>query len=427
MMLLKFRHQLSFESVCREVADSISWQRFCRISFGSRVPHPTTLMKITSRCGDVAVTGLNQALLAKAVEAKLVKTDKVRADTTVVEADVSYPTDSGLLAKGVTRIAATIARVKAVGEAVSTIVRYARLHPTAIAQKVRVVIEHFRRNVMDMLGGEARAMVVTSSRVEALSWSKKMNDYLAVKGYDDMSTLVAFSGSLTDEDTGESITEVSLNGRSDVARAFREEDAYRVLIVANKFQTGFDEPRLMAMYVDKELSGVATVQTLSRLNRTYPGKTAPMVVDFRNSPASIEEDFKLYYSDAHVEGDVDPNALYTIGDRLDTADLYSRDEMDAVADAFLAEAGGESIAKVLSPIKNRWSGRLRQAVLSEEKTKRQELEYFRADVLGYRNAWQFLSQIVDYQDPDLHRRAILTTLLARNLHVDADEYDDSYL
>ncbi|WP_406707833.1 type I restriction enzyme subunit R domain-containing protein [Tessaracoccus defluvii] len=280
---------------------------------------------------------------------------------------------------------------------------------------------------MDMLGGEARAMVVTSSRVEALSWSKKMNDYLAVKGYDDMSTLVAFSGSLTDEDTGESITEVSLNGRSDVARAFREEDAYRVLIVANKFQTGFDEPRLMAMYVDKELSGVATVQTLSRLNRTYPGKTAPMVVDFRNSPASIEEDFKLYYSDAHVEGDVDPNALYTIGDRLDTADLYSRDEMDAVADAFLAEAGGESIAKVLSPIKNRWSGRLRQAVLSEEKTKRQELEYFRADVLGYRNAWQFLSQIVDYQDPDLHRRAILTTLLARNLHVDADEYDDSYL
>ena len=103
MMFLKFRYQLSFESVCREVADSISWQRFCRISFGSRVPHPTTLMKITTRCGDAAVTGLNQALLAKAVDAKLVKTDKVRADTTVVEADVSYPTDSGLLAKGVTR------------------------------------------------------------------------------------------------------------------------------------------------------------------------------------------------------------------------------------------------------------------------------------------------------------------------------------
>ena len=313
------------------------------------------------------------------------------------------------------------------GEAVANIVRYARLHPTAIAQKVRVVIEHFRRNVMGLLGGEAKAMVVTSSRIEALSWSKKMNAYLAAEGYTDMSTLVAFSGSLTDEDTGESVTEVSLNDRSDVARAFREEDACRVLIVANKFQTGFDEPRLMAMYVDKKLAGVATVQTLSRLNRTYPGKTAPMVVDFRNSPASIQADFKLYYSDAHVDDDIDPNALYTIGDRLDTADLYSHDEMDAVADAFLADSGGEAIAKALSPIKARWSGQLRQAALSKDKAKREELEHFRADVLSYRNAWQFLSQIVDYQDPDLHRRAILATLLARNLHVDGDDYDDSYL
>ncbi|MDP3893613.1 DEAD/DEAH box helicase family protein, partial [Nocardioides sp.] len=289
------------------------------------------------------------------------------------------------------------------GEAVTNIVRYARLHPTAIAQKVRVVIEHFRRNVMHMLGGEAKAMVVTSSRIEALSWSRKMDDYIAAQGYNDMSTLVAFSGSLTDE-TGETVTEVSLNARSDVGKAFREEGIYKVLIVANKFQTGFDEPRLLAMYVDKKLSGVATVQTLSRLNRIYPGKTAPMVVDFRNTPASVQEDFKLYYSDAHVDGDVDPNALYTIGERLDTAGLYSHEEMDAVADAFLGDAGGEAIAKVLSPIKNRWTGQWRQAVLSKDKAQKETLDSFRADVLGYRNAWQFLSQIVDYQDPELHRR-----------------------
>ena len=311
-------------------------------------------------------------------------------------------------------------------EAVSNIVRYARLHPTAIAQKVRVVVEHFRRNVMQMLGGEAKAMVVTSSRIEALSWSKKMDAYIAAQGYTDMSTLVAFSGSLTDE-AGESVTEVSLNGRSDVAKAFRKEGIYRVLIVANKFQTGFDEPRLMAMYVDKKLSGVATVQTLSRLNRIYPGKTAPIVVDFRNTPASVQEDFKLYYSDAHVNDDVDPNALYTIGEWLDTAGLYSQDEMDAVADAFLDDAGGEVIAKTLSPIKNRWSGQWRQAVLSKDKAQKKALETFRADVLGYRNAWQFLSQIVDYQDPELHRRAILATLLGRNLHTDGNAYDDSYL
>ncbi|MGP5644462.1 type I restriction endonuclease subunit R [Corynebacterium variabile] len=310
------------------------------------------------------------------------------------------------------------------GEAVSTIVRYARLHPTAIAQKVRVVVEHFRRNVQPLLGGQARAMVVTSSRMEALSWSRKMDAYIAEKGYD-LHTLAAFSGSLPDG--GESVTEVSVNGVSDVGRAFREQGVYRVLIVANKFQTGFDEPRLMAMYVDKKLSGVATVQTLSRLNRIYPGKTAPMVVDFRNTPASIQDDFKLYYSDAHVDGDVDPNSLITVGERLDTSGLYTHDEMEAVADAFLSVLGGEVIAKALSPIKNRWNGQWRQAVLAKDTKRKGELEAFRSDVLGYRNAWQFLSQIVDYQDPELHRRAILATLLGRNLHAGGDDRDDSFL
>ena len=107
LMFLKFRYRLGYESLCREVSDSISWQRFCRIPFGTRVPHPTTLMKITTRCGDDAVTGLNEALLAKAVAAKLLRTDKVRADTTVVEAAVAYPTDSGLLAKAIGSMART--------------------------------------------------------------------------------------------------------------------------------------------------------------------------------------------------------------------------------------------------------------------------------------------------------------------------------
>ena len=101
LMFLKFRYRLGYESLCREVGDSISWQRFCRIPLGTRVPHPTTLMKLTRRCGDAAVAGLNDALLAKAAEHKLLRTDKVRADTTVVEAAVAYPTDSGLLAKAV--------------------------------------------------------------------------------------------------------------------------------------------------------------------------------------------------------------------------------------------------------------------------------------------------------------------------------------
>ena len=123
MMFLKSRYRLGYESLCREVGDSISWQRFCRIPFGTRVPHPTTLMKLTSRCGEAAVAGLNEALLGKAAAQKLVGTDRVRADTTVVEAAVAYPTDSGLLAKAVGGIAKTVRRIQAAGGATRTRVR----------------------------------------------------------------------------------------------------------------------------------------------------------------------------------------------------------------------------------------------------------------------------------------------------------------
>lgn len=311
------------------------------------------------------------------------------------------------------------------GHAVTAIVRFARLHPTAIAQKVSVVIEHFYRNVKPLLSGNARAMVVTSSRLEAYRWFEEMNTYINKKGYDDIRTLVAFSGSL-EADDGETVSETSLNGRSDTAKAFREED-YKILIVANKFQTGFDEPRLMAMYVDKKLSGIAAVQTLSRLNRTFPGKTSPMVVDFQNTPASIQDDFKMYYSDAHVSGEVDPNSLITIAERLDTAGMYTMSEMEAVADAYLNDAGGEAIAKTLGPIKTRWQSEWHNARLNKDNELKESLQSFRADTISYRNAWQFLSQIVDYQDPELHKRAILATLLSRNLHMDGNQYDDSYL
>jgi len=311
------------------------------------------------------------------------------------------------------------------GHAVTAIVQFARLHPTAIAQKVRVVVEHFDRNVKPLLAGSARAMVVTSSRIEAYRWFEAMNAYIDKAGYSDIRPLVAFSGSLESDD-GEIVTEASLNGRNDTARAFREED-YKILIVANKFQTGFDEPRLMAMYVDKKLSGIAAVQTLSRLNRTYPGKTAPMVVDFQNTPASIQDDFKMYYSDARVVGEVDPNSLITIAERLDTAGIYTMQEMAAVADAYLSDAGGEVIAKALGPIKGRWQSEWNHARRTKDNELKDSLRSFRADTISYRNAWQFLSQIVDYQDPDLHKRAILATLLSRNLHMEGNQYDDSYL
>ena len=142
MMFLKFRYRLGYESLCREVADSISWQRFCRIPFGTRVPHPTTSMKLTSRCGEAAIGGLNDALLAKAAGAKLLRTDKVRADTTVVEAAVAYPTDSGLLAKAVGSMARTIEHIQAAGGATRTRVRDRRRsagqRARSIASKLRL-------------------------------------------------------------------------------------------------------------------------------------------------------------------------------------------------------------------------------------------------------------------------------------------------
>lgn len=136
LMFLKTRYRMGYEALCREVADSISWQRFARIPFGTRVPHPTTLMKITTRCGDAAVQGLNEALLAKAAERKLLRTDKVRVDTTVVEAEVAYPTDSGLLAKVVNKIARTVARVKAAGGATRTVSRDRRRAASRRAREI---------------------------------------------------------------------------------------------------------------------------------------------------------------------------------------------------------------------------------------------------------------------------------------------------
>jgi transposase, IS5 family len=143
---------LGYEALCREVADSISWQRFCRIPFGTRVAHPTTLMKLTTRCGDAVVAGLNEALLAKAADAKLLRTDKVRADTTVVEAAVAYPTDSGLLAKAVTTMARTVSRIQAAGGATRTRVRDRNRSASQRVRSIASVLRNARRGLRIVTG-----------------------------------------------------------------------------------------------------------------------------------------------------------------------------------------------------------------------------------------------------------------------------------
>jgi type I restriction enzyme R subunit len=299
-------------------------------------------------------------------------------------------------------------------KAIRSIVRFVRLHDQAIAQKVEIVIEHFRANVAGSLDGRARAMVVTGSREEAVRWSMKMNDYLTKHGYHDMHALVAFSGKVMVD--GEEYTEPSLTGISEakLPKHFRETDEARVLIVAEKYQTGYDEPLLCAMYVDKKLSGIAAVQTLSRLNRTAPDKPLPIIVDFRNDPAKIERAFAVYYTDAYISQETDPNALYNLADRIDLAGYYDDAELHAISEAYLAGASGEAIAKAIAPVVHRWNQALANA---KDKTRREEVVAFRSDARAYRHAWDFLRQIVDYQDPMLHRRAIVAGLLVRNLHV----------
>ena len=314
------------------------------------------------------------------------------------------------------------------GEAVTDMVRFVRIHPTSIAQKVEVAVEHFRRNVMHHLGGTAKAMVVAPDRMSAATWSHKMNEYIAKRGYDDMTTLVAISGSLKYGDGADAIevTEASMNGVPDTALHFRENDDAKVLIVANKFQTGFDEPRLCAMYVDRKLSGVQAVQTLSRLNRVFPDKPKPMVVDFVNETSAILESFKPYYRGAHIEDEIPANALADLGDTLDAAAFYTPEELDKLADAYIAREDSETLQSLVSPIRGRWNDHMRDARLKLDKEAYEEGKSFRANLIKYAHAWEFLSQIVDFQDALLHKRAIVAGLLSKNLNLERQDDDDDY-
>lgn len=314
------------------------------------------------------------------------------------------------------------------GKAVTDMVRFVRMHPTSIAQKVEVAVEHFRRNVMHHLGGTAKAMVVAADRMSAVTWSEKMNEYIAKRGYSNMTTLVAFSGSLTygEGDGAIEVTEASMNGVRDTALHFREHNDAKVLIVANKFQTGFDEPRLCAMYVDRKLSGVQAVQTLSRLNRVFPDKPKPMVVDFINEPSAILDAFKPYYRDAHIEDEIPANALADLGDLLDAAGFYTLEELDKLADAYIARADAETLQGLVSPIRARWNNHMRDARVKVSKEAYEEGKSFRSNLIKYAHAWEFLSQIVDFQDALLHKRAIVAELLSKNLNLERQDDDDDY-
>ncbi|MDA8034362.1 MAG: type I restriction endonuclease subunit R, partial [Actinomycetota bacterium] len=215
------------------------------------------------------------------------------------------------------------------------IARFVSLHPSNLAQKAEIVVEHFRAHSAQKIGGRAKAMVVTSSRLHAIRYKQAIDAYLQKKGYGDLAALVAFSGRVIDEHQL-SYTETQMNGfpESETAERFGGDD-YQVLIVAEKFQTGFDQPLLHSMYVDKVLVGLNAVQTLSRLNRTCDGKTDTFVLDFRNDAEDIVEAFEPYYGRT-VAPPTDPNLLYDTRSRLDEFDVLRPDEVESTVAALLA-------------------------------------------------------------------------------------------
>lgn len=310
-------------------------------------------------------------------------------------------------------------------QALKGIMRWVKLHPYNIAQKVQVVIEHFRENVQPLLEGKAKAMVVVSSRQEAVRWQLAIDQYVKRQGYP-IGTLVAFSGEVNDPESGpDPFTETSqalnphLRGR-DIREAFSG-DEYQILLVANKFQTGFDQPLLCGMYVDKKLGGIQAVQTLSRLNRAYPKKDTTYVLDFVNEPDEILTAFKAYYSTAELEDVTDPHLVYDLRTKLDSAGHYDQFEVERVVAVLLNPAARQSeLSAALEPVANRLLVRYRIAqdelraaeangdgeAMKEAKDEMDALVLFKRDMGSFQRLYAFLSQIFDYGNTDIEKRQL---------------------
>ena len=293
------------------------------------------------------------------------------------------------------------------------IARFVSLHPSNLAQKAEIIVEHFRTHTAFKIAGHAKAMVVTSSRLHAVRYKQAIDAYIAKKGYVDLSALVAFSGRVIDENDL-SYSEAAMNGfpESQTADRFKGEpsdkfppDAYQVLIVAEKFQTGFDAPLLHTMYVDKVLTGLNAVQTLSRLNRIHPNKADTFVLDFRNETEDIVKAFEPYYGRT-VAPPTDPNLLFDTRRRLDDFDVLRPDEIEAAV-ALLLAGDTKNHGKVyaaLDPAVERFGA------LDEEHR------------LGFKDAldkfvrtYSFLSQVVTFGDSKLERDYTYCRALASRL------------
>jgi len=297
------------------------------------------------------------------------------------------------------------------------VARYANLHPTAIGQKAEIIVEHFRRHIMGMLNSQAKAMIVTGSREHALRYYFGLRDYIKAENYADLRALVAFSGEL--QHKGETHTEADLNGFSESELPGRFDgirpdgspysDQYQILIVAEKYQTGFDQPKLCAMYVDRKLARLQAVQTLSRLNRTMANKDRTYILDFQNTIEDIQEAFRPYIETTALETNSDPNLVYDLEGRLFKFGYLDRDDIERFALTFFKGhlTGGD---------RARLEGLVREAVArfeADDDDKRQE--EFRQLLKSYMRFYSFIAQVMKLEDTTLEKLYSYAAWLSRLL------------
>ena len=286
---------------------------------------------------------------------------------------------------------------------------FAELHQHAIGEKVRIMLEHFTAKAQSQIGGKAKAMIVTRSRLHAVRYKLAVDERLAELGHP-FKALVAFSGTV--KDSGQSYTESGMNGlpEAQTARTF-DQPEYRLLIVANKFQTGFDQPLLHTMYVDKKLGGVNAVQTLSRLNRVHPEKPGAMVLDFANESDEIKAAFEPYYETTLLSEATDPNLLYEVQDRLADFLVFTEADVEDFAGVyFRAESKQEQLHAALAPVVERYG-----ALGAEEQRD------FRHALVEYTRLYAFLAQVLTFLDSDLEKLHAFARYLRRLLPADREE------
>jgi type I restriction enzyme R subunit len=323
--------------------------------------------------------------------------------------------------------------------------RFASLHPSNMAQRAEIIVEHFRAHTAGRMGGRAKAMVVTRSRLHAVRTHRAIQAYIAAKGYQGLHALVAFSGTV--DDGGVAYTEAMINGFGEAALPQRftytaaddpfaglahagQDREYHVLVVAEKYQTGFDEPLLTTMYVDKKLEGVKAVQTLSRLNRIHPLKSQDdvFVLDFANEAAVIAAEFKPFYETTIAEP-TDPNLLYTSQTEVMGYGLLVESEMDAYTSALLAAGNDQTAHERLY----RFTDPARDRYVALHDGSQAVAEEFRSALRNYTRAYAFLAQVIPFYDADLERlhlygRALLQRLpRSHDAGVDIGGVDLSHL